>query len=259
MAEVEVCAKLGEPAATPNPVAENRIDDRRHEQDEIDKRSKLPPLGHRPGRNRGGDVREQSLREKQGEHAPIDHLGGQKELGEAEQAELVAEERDRDLAIRESVTADRSAAADSAVHQRKADGKESQHAQGIDHQVHRHRVGDVLRASQARFDHREASLHRDHEKSRDEHPEHIDREPIDGRRIQRDGGVGLLVGITIARSADRRRRRPPSRPEQAAARNAGRRLERARGGSRTASREVASRQVNSNRSPDVPSRWPRLL
>jgi hypothetical protein len=48
VAEAEVRAERREPAAAPDPVAEDRVDHHRHEEAEDDKRRPLPALGQRP-------------------------------------------------------------------------------------------------------------------------------------------------------------------------------------------------------------------
>ena len=96
--EAELLAQRGQPAAAPDPVAEQRVDDHRHEEPEDEERRPLPALGHGAGRDRAGGVHEHHLEEEQREHADVVGVAAQEEALHAEEPERVAEQADRELA-----------------------------------------------------------------------------------------------------------------------------------------------------------------
>ena len=75
-------------------------------------------------------------------------------------------------------------------------GPECQTAQGIDHQIHAHRMGGVFRAAQARFDHRKSGLHEHHQETGDQHPNHVDRKQVMGDAVVKIAGTERLLGIS---------------------------------------------------------------
>src|SRR5579864_2935969 len=52
---------------------------------------------------------------------------------------------------------------------------ESDEPDGVDDEVHRHRVHGVLGAREARLEHRESHLHEHYEKTATQHPRHVER------------------------------------------------------------------------------------
>ena len=69
---------LDEPAAAPRPRREQRVVDGAAEQAPDDEAAPLPPLGHRPGRDRGDGVHEGDHVEEEGEDAGGDGAAGQR-------------------------------------------------------------------------------------------------------------------------------------------------------------------------------------
>ena len=70
--------RLRQPAAAPRPRREQRVVDGAAEQAPDDEAAPLPPLGHRPGRDRGDGVHEGDHVEEQGERAGRDGTAGQR-------------------------------------------------------------------------------------------------------------------------------------------------------------------------------------
>ena len=68
-----------EPAAAPDPVAEDRVDEHRHEEAVDEERRPLPALGHGPGRDGHRRVHEDHLEEEQREDADVVDVGAQEE------------------------------------------------------------------------------------------------------------------------------------------------------------------------------------
>ena len=135
----------------------DRVDEHRHEEAEDDERGELPALGHRAGRDRRGGVHEHHLEQEEREDADVVGVAAQEEALHAEQAERLAEERDRELVVERRRAAERR-----RRRRRRPSAARSRRPRtracpiGVDHEVHRHRVGDVLGAGEAGLDQREA-------------------------------------------------------------------------------------------------------
>ena len=71
---------------------------------------------------------------------------------------------------------------DAAHHEAVAGEPESDDADRIDDQVHRHRVDRVLRARETGLQHRETDLHEHHEEAGDQHPREVQRTVLHRRR-----------------------------------------------------------------------------
>ena len=92
VAQAEIGAQLRQPAAAPDPVAIDGVDDHRNEKAINDKSRELPAFRHGAGGDGGGGVHKHHLKEKQGEDADIIDPGtGQKEAFVAQDAEVFAE------------------------------------------------------------------------------------------------------------------------------------------------------------------------
>ena len=129
VAEAEVAAERREPAAAPHPVAEQRVDDHRHEEAEDAERRELPALGHRAGGDRRRGVHEHHLEQEEREHADVVAVAGQEEALRAEEAERVAEEVDGELVVERRRAAERRQRADAAHVQREAADPVPEHAE----------------------------------------------------------------------------------------------------------------------------------
>ena len=79
-----------------------------------------------------------------------------------------------ELAVERAVTAEGGERADAAHLQAEADGPEAEDADGVDEEVHAHRVADVLGAHEAGLDQSEAGLHEHHQEAGDERPDDIE-------------------------------------------------------------------------------------
>ena len=106
-----------------------------------------------------------------------------------------------------------------AEHEGKATDIKAQHAQWVNHEVHRHRMGHVLRPGEPCLHHGKSRLHEHDEETGDQGPDDVDGDPVvpDGigqlgqggfaglRRRDIDGGAG--VGTTRIRTGRQRNRR----------------------------------------------------
>ena len=86
----------------------------------------------------------------------------------------VTEQIDRELAVERRRSAERRDGADAAHLQREAADPVAEHADRVDHEVHRHRVRGVLGAGEPGLDHREAGLHEHDEEAGDQRPHDVD-------------------------------------------------------------------------------------
>src|SRR5258706_224515 len=163
----EVTAERGQPATTPNPIRVNRIDEGRDHEAENDETAELPALRERAGRNRRRGVHEHHLEQERGGDGRRVLSDRQEKAAHARQAKRLAEQRERDLVRERSVAAEGRERADAAHLQTEADRPKPDDADRVDEEGHRHRVGDVLRAREARLDHREARLNEHHQKAVD--------------------------------------------------------------------------------------------
>ena len=69
-------------------------------------------------------------------------------------------------------------------HERESADPEPEHAEAVDHEVHRHGVRRILRPAQARLHEREAGLHEHDEEPGDQRPDEVDRVDAVGRRLR---------------------------------------------------------------------------
>jgi hypothetical protein len=178
MAEAEARAEVGEPAPAPHPVAEQGVDEHRHEEAVDEEGRPLPALGHRPRRDRDRGVHEHHLEEEEGEDAHVVDVAAEEEALGAEEVEGLPEERHRVLAGEGSRSSERGHRPHSAHLEGEAADPVPEHADGIDHVVHRERVGGVLRAREARLHHRETRLHEHDEEAGEERPHDVDRDLV---------------------------------------------------------------------------------
>ena len=84
VAEADVAAESAEPAAAPDPVAEDGVDDRSDEECVDDEGRELPALGHRAGRDGRRGVHEDHLEEEEADDDDVVGTAGQEEARVAE-------------------------------------------------------------------------------------------------------------------------------------------------------------------------------
>ncbi len=107
VAEAEIRAELGEPAAAPDPVAEERIHDRADAAAIDHERGELPALGGGAGRNRRRRIHEHHLEEEERKGGGVIAGALQQEPVPAEEAERLSEEVHRELVVQPAVAAQR--------------------------------------------------------------------------------------------------------------------------------------------------------
>ena len=173
--QAEVNAELREPSAAPDPVAVQRVEEHRHENSVDEECFELPSLRHRAGRNGGGGVHENQREQKHAEAGGIAADVEQRELAEAEDAVRMRADRDRNFVMTDRGHAERRQMRDAAHHEAVAGEPETEDADRIDDQVHRHGVDRVFRARKTRLDHRESELHEHHEETSDQQPREVQR------------------------------------------------------------------------------------
>ena len=200
--EAEPIAKLGEPTAAPHPRPEHWVDEATDD-DAVDEEALVAPaLSARAGNDGGRGVHERHHEQKQDDGGRVVSCTAQEEAGGAEQTPAMVtihavahgeHVRQRGHATERRGAAD-GGAIHAAAHQREARHEEPEHAQGIDQEVHGHRVRGVLRTAQPRLHQCKPSLHEDDEEARDQHPHEVDREERAGRRLRHrvDRGGDLL-------------------------------------------------------------------
>ena len=195
VAEPEVGAELREPAAAPDPVRKERIGEHRDEEAVDEERRPLPALGHRAGGDRAGGVHEHHLEQEQREHAHVVHVRAQEEALGAEEAERMAEERDHELAVERRRAPEHGHRAHTAHLQGEAADPVAEHADGIDHEVHRHRVGGVLGPAEAGLHEREPRLHEHDQEAGQQRPHQVDGDLAvahGGHHLVQLRGLGIL-------------------------------------------------------------------
>src|SRR5262249_8244377 len=168
-----------EPPATPHPATIDRIHDRSDAQPIEHECAKLPTLSHRTGRNRSGRVHEYHLEQEQSEYSAVINAGAKEKAFEPDQIDRFAHKVEVVHAVEHSRTAaERWVTAATTKHECKTAHIEAQHAERINHEVHGHRMGRVLRTAQTGFDESETSLHEHDEEASQQRPHDIDRDHI---------------------------------------------------------------------------------
>ena len=176
--QAEVLAQHGQPASSPDPVSVDRIDDG-PDKPAVDEEGEIfPALGQGTGGNGCRRVHEDHLEEKQGEDRDIIDGAGKEETLAAKESELLSEERDGDFMVEPGITAQSADGAQSAEHEGKPADVESEHAQGIDHQVHGHGMSRILGPGKARLHHGESRLHEHDQEAGNQRPDEIDGHPV---------------------------------------------------------------------------------
>jgi hypothetical protein len=177
-------AELGDPAATPGPRADHRVDQGGHHGRDDDVGTELHPLGDGAGHDRrrgGGEHRLEGEVDLQ-RVAGLGHVvrGGGEE-------EAVGAEQPRGLG---------------AVHQAPPDRVVGQHPDRDGHEVLADDVRDVLAAGQPGLEHREAGVHDEHQHGREHQVQHGggDDQVVDAHPVLCVGGSG---------QQHERRRHPP--------------------------------------------------
>src|SRR5680860_919935 len=91
MPQTQAVAELTQPSSTPDPVAEQRIEDCPAEQAPVHERAELPALGHCAGRDRRCGVHERHHVQEEGEHGNVISLPGQRPAASSKNPSEVAE------------------------------------------------------------------------------------------------------------------------------------------------------------------------
>jgi hypothetical protein len=173
VSETEGFTERRKPPPAPHPVGVDRIDDGGDDEAVKDERRKSPPLRHGAGGDGGRRVHEHHLEEEHGGDGGSVVGEREKEAARAEEPEVVTGDIDHEFSRQRRIAPERRHRADAAHLQTEADRPEAKDADGIDEKIHRHRVGDVLRAREARLDEREARLHEHDQKTGDERPNDV--------------------------------------------------------------------------------------
>src|SRR5579862_1478110 len=112
--EAQVNPELREPSAAPDPVAVQRVKERRHENSVDEECFEFPSLSHRAGWNRGGGVHEDQREQKHTEAGGIAADVEQRELAETEDAVRMRADRDRNFVMTDCRHAERRKMGDAA-------------------------------------------------------------------------------------------------------------------------------------------------
>ena len=189
-------AELAEEAAAPRPRGVHRIEQGRDEQAVDDERLEPEPFGHGPGRDGRRRVHEHELEQEEGDHPDVVGGATEHEARAAGKPPLGAAQADREHLVKrlESAEVGHPDGAQAAEGEPEADEEEAHDADGVDHEVHAHRVHRVLGPGEARLDQREAGLHEHDQEARDEQPREVDAEPVLVDEVGQLGRVRLLRG-----------------------------------------------------------------
>ena len=166
-------AHLAEPAAAPDPMTRDRVDDHADEDAVNAVSGELRALCHRAG---------DDCRRRRAEHRLENHIRHRR---------IARVVRDLPVLYEEIRRAD-DAADVIAEHQAKADDPEDHRAEREVHDILHDDVAGVLRPREARLDHRETRLHEEDERRAEEHPDGIYRHEAPG--------VSRLRGQSMRRS-----------------------------------------------------------
>ena len=179
----------GQPAAAPDPVADERIDEGTDQEGINEIRGELRPLGHGTRDDCRRGPREDQLEHELGverHRGPVQ--GGEDPLvGVAGRGRVVSPREEEPAKSHERVAV--------AEHDAEPDGPVGQRPEAEIHQVLHHDVVGVLRAGQSSFDVGESRLHPEHQERRQHHPHrvqqhlvvgHLGGQIILGRRWPRD-------------------------------------------------------------------------
>ncbi len=182
-----------------------------------------PAFGARAGHDGRRRIHEDHHEEEQHDRGRVVAIAGEEEASRTDEppARVAVHRRaDGQHAVQGRGPAERSGSSDGgpvepSAHEGESAHEEPEHADGVDHEVHRERVGRVLGANETRLDEREARLHEHDEEARDQGPYEVDRVDPVGRRLRdrvdghrevfRRGLVG--IGLRITRHGVGRRRR----------------------------------------------------
>ena len=149
-------AQVGQPAAAPDPVAHDGVDDQGEHKGEHDKGDVLDPLCHRAGHDGGGGAAEHQLEE---ELPPEGYVGGQ---GVVVEGEVALAQDKQVLGAEEGVVA--------AEHQPPAQEHKAKGGHGKDDEVFREDVHGVFRPGHARFERGKPQVHEEHQDGRQKDP-----------------------------------------------------------------------------------------
>ena len=116
---------------------------------------------------------EHHLEKEQGKDTHLKGRAAQKETLEAEQSEGLAEQGKRELPIQQRGVSQRGNGTNATHLQGIAAHPIAKDANGINHEIHRHRVGNVLGAREAAFHHGKSRLHEHHQEAGQKNPHQI--------------------------------------------------------------------------------------
>ena len=162
--------RLREPTAAPRPRREDRVVDGAAEQAPHHEAVPLPPLGHRPGGDRGDGVHERHHVEEEAQQRR--RRSATQVVVTPPQEGPVAGTQER-LAHRRAAGSEVDARVEAAEGEREPDEQEADEAEPEDGEVGTHHVRRVLLLGEAGLDEREAGLHEDHEDGTDDHPQQV--------------------------------------------------------------------------------------
>ena len=173
-------AEIGQPAAAPDPVPDDGVDDQREHKGKEDERKVLDALGHRAGDDGGRRAAKHKLEK---ELAPERHGGSQRIVIKAE---VRAAQHKQMLGADEGVVA--------AEHQPPAQQHKAQRGHGKDDKVFGQDVDAVFGAGKARLHRGKAQVHKEHEDRRQQHPQSVD----DGNDVGHKQNSSLYVWFSAA-------------------------------------------------------------
>ena len=171
------------------------IDEHGHEQGIDEEGRPLPTLGHGAGRNGDRGVHEDHLEQEQREDADVVHVAAQEEAPGTEDVEGLPEQGDAVLTGEGWSSSEGRDRAHPAHLKRETAHPVAEHAQRVDHVVHRERVGRVLGSSEARLDHGEPGLHEHDQEAGHERPYDVYGDLVVAHRLHDLGesGIGRIL------------------------------------------------------------------
>jgi len=170
VSDAEVFAQLRQPAAAPYPVCKERIEEHGNEEGSDDDGGIFDAFGHGSGRNGYGRIHKDHLEEEQGIGTDIIRAG----KTEAFRPDDAAEAGNGNLAVQDGIRlAESCSGAVSAHLEGEAGQEETDRPDQEDHEVHCHRVGGILAAAEAGFNHCKTALEEKDHEAADHDPDHV--------------------------------------------------------------------------------------
>ena len=186
VAKVPGISEVGQPAATPDPVRIETV--RKGDPECVDAEIlPAPSFGHRSGGDRGGRIHEHHHEEEQRQHTDVVHPFQEEPFGPHQAVIKCARGggagtnsnpavQQRQSRAQRGIPAWWHGAIEPVTPTKgEAVSPEGGTTERINHQVHGGRVRRILCPTEADFHQHESGLHEHHEKSRDQHPDHVNR------------------------------------------------------------------------------------